>query len=286
MKYVSFALLAGLAVCLGCGGGGPVPAPTQPVTLAYRDLGGAPVDYEVDLSVTTDEGARTWVSTFDFSLKTEEITSDGGINRRFDFSDFAVTHYSGSTPEPDPDAPGYVGEYLTMKMDPDGNITDWKGLDGIHGPVPAGPRFKDAIVYLMFRMFQPPPREPINAGSTWQSTFETPLRIGGGEVTLKGTVDHEVDGFGEKAGRECVKIKTKIWISGVGDRKVGEDELPSFEHEEEGRGEVWWDYGSGVIAEWTTKTAANQTYRRERAGRTDVATTYSGVDYEMKVTLK
>jgi hypothetical protein len=286
MRFAGFALLASVILFLGCGGGGTVQAPTEAVTLAHVAPGSPPVDYQADLSVTTGEGARTWVSTFDFAMTVDEVADDGSVKRRFDFSDFAITNYSGSTPEPDPDAGDYTGEFLVLTLDKEGNIVDWKGLDGIKGGVPSNPRFKNSIVYLMYRMFQPGPAQPVNAGSTWPQSFETTMRMAGNEVTFKGNVDNTVDGFGKKGDKDCVKIKSKINVSATGDRRVGEKDELSFEHEEEGKGEVWWSYADGIIAEYTYATSANQTFRRERAGKTDVATDHSGVDYEIKIKMK
>jgi len=285
MRFASFVLVAGLLFCLGCGGGA-LQTTGEPVTLAFGDLGGVPAEYEVDLGVTTGEGSRNWISSFDFSMSVEELTADGGVNRRFDFDNFAMTNYSGSTPAPDPNAAEYSGEFLTLKQDAEGNILDWRGLDGIKGSTPGGPRFKFLLVYMMFRMNQPPPSDPVTVGTTWQGIFETPVRMAGNEVTMKGNMDYEVAGFGVKAGRDCVKIKTGIQISGVGDRLVGEKNELSFEHEEEGTGEIWWDYTNGVIVEFMSDSSANQTYRRERAGKTDVTTDHSGVDSEIKIKLK
>jgi hypothetical protein len=285
MRFASLVLLAGLIFCLGCGGGA-VQTTGEPVTLTYGDLGGMPVEYEGDLSITTGEGSRNWISSFDISMTVEELTDDGGINRRFDFDNFAVTTYSGSTPEPDPNADEYSGEFLTLKQDAEGNILDWRGLDGIKGSTPGGPRFKFLLVYVMFRMHQPPPADAVTVGSTWQGSFETPVRMAGNEVTMSGTLDYEVVGFGTRAGRDCVKIKTGIQINGVGDRRVGEKDELSFEHVEEGTGEIWWDYTNGVIVEFACDSSASQTYRRERAGKTDVTTDHSGVDGEIKIKMK
>jgi hypothetical protein len=103
---------------------------------------------------------------------------------------------------------------------------------------------------------------------------------------MKGTIDYVVEGFGTRAGRECLKIKTRLMIDGVGDRLVGEKNEVSFEHHEEGKGEIWWDYTNGVIVEFTCQATANQTYRREIAGKTDVTTDHSGVDSEIKIEMK
>lgn len=284
MRFASFVLLAGLLFCLGCGGAAKNAG--EPVTLAFGDLGGLPAEYDADLSITTGEGSRNWVSSFEFSMKVEELTAEGGVDRRFDFENFAITTYSGSTPQPDPNAADYSGEFLTMKQDADGNILDWRGLDGIKGRTPGGPGLKNLLIYVMFRMNQPPPSGPVTAGSTWQGSFDTPLQIAGNNVAMKGTIDYEVEGFGTKAGRDCVKIKTRFQISGIGDRLVGEKDEPSFEHEEEGTGAIWWDYVNGVVVEFTSDSSANQIYRRERAGKTDVATDNSGVDGEIRIKMK
>lgn len=287
MRLSGFVVLTGLVLCLGCGGGGGSTTMTgEPVTLAFGDLGGVPAAYEADISVTTAEGARNWISSFDFTMKVEEMAADGSISRRFDFNKFAITNYSGSTPEPDPNAPGFSGEFLIMKQDADGKILDWRGLDGIRGSVPGWPRLKGMLVYIMYLMTQPPPSDPVNVGSTWQDTFETPLSIAGNQVAMKGEISYAVDGFGQKAGRDCIKIETKNKITGVGDRLVGEKQEPSFEHEGEGKGTIWWDYTDGVVVEFDWDSSANQTFRRERAGVTDVTTDYSSVDTEIKIKMK
>ncbi len=287
MRFASFALLAGLVFWLGCGGGGGSTTMTgEPVTLAFGDLGGEPVNYKADLGVSTGEGARNWITSFEVAIKVEEITPEGGINRRFDFDNFAITNYSGSTPEPDPNAADFSGEFLTMQQDAEGNIIDWRGLDGIKGGVPGYPRFKDMLVYVMFLFTQPPSSDPVTAGSTWQHTFETPLRIAGNQVAMKGDISYEIDGYGQRAGRDCVKIKSKIRITGAGDRLVGDKQEPSFEHEQEGRGEIWWDYVNGVVVEFSWDSSSNQTYRRAVAGATDVTTDYSSVDSEIKIRMK
>jgi hypothetical protein len=286
MRFAGLALLAGLIFCFGCGGGGGVQTTGEPVVLTYGDLGGMPAEYEADLSVTTGEGSRNWISSFDFSMSVEELADDGGIKRRFDFDNFAVTNYSGSTPEPDPNAGEYSGEFLILEQNAEGSIIDWRGLDGIKGGTPGGPRFKFLLVYVMFRMHQPSPANQVTVGTTWQGSFETPVRMAGNEVAMKGTMDYEVVGYGTRAGRDCVKIKTGIQINGVGDRMVGDQNEVSFEHEEEGKGEIWWDYTNGVIVEFTSNSTANQTYRREIAGKTDVTTDHSGVDSEIKIKMK
>jgi hypothetical protein len=288
MRFAMWAALAGMVIFVGCGGQATVQTGGQPVKLEYKDLGGQPLGYRADLSVTSDVGGRTrtWLSTFDFDMKTDEIAADGSIRRSFEFGDFSVTTVSGGTPEPDPNAAGYKDETLWFEMDPDGELVDWKGLDMIRGRLVGGPRFKDAIVYVYLRVFSPMPDEPVNAGSSWQRTFKMPLGMMGSEVTFRGTADYVVGGFGTRQGRECVKIKTSVRIDGESDRKVGEEEELAFVSEEQGDGEIWFDSADGVIVEYSIKTSATYTMRQERAGKTDVATDFASVDSEIKIKIR
>jgi hypothetical protein len=257
----------------------------SPVELSFGDAGGEYLDYKIDFGVNNNtEGAvRSWLATIEMKAKVDEIT-DTGIERRFEFGDFTVTTISGGRPEPDPNAGEYSGTTLWLKMDSEGAMEDWKGLDVVRGRTADGKRFKEYIVYQLIAMYQPPTDEAVNAGSTWEKTFET--NVVTGSVDAKYTVDltYTVEGFGVRAGRDAAKIKVDIDILAEGSGRMGGKET-WFRSEEEGSGEIWFDHVNGVIIEFATDVTANQETRTERAGKEDVATSYATVDRETKIAL-
>ena len=107
---------------------------------------------------------------------------EGSIIRRLTFDSFSITRYSGAAPAPDPDAAGYKNQYLWLKMGPDGQVADWKGLDGIKSYTSEGRSLTDVLVTQMTLLYQPLPKDPVTVGSTWQNNLEMPVTMRGSGV--------------------------------------------------------------------------------------------------------
>jgi hypothetical protein len=285
MRLMGLVLIVAVVCVLGCGGKTTVQRAAEPVTLAFGEAGGQYLSYEADFGINNNLGGsvRSWLCTIDFRSKVDNITAEG-MERRFEFDEFTVTHVAAGRPEPDPNTPEYAGATLWLKTDPEGAVVDWKGLDGVGGRTTDARRFKEYIVYQLMCMLQLPPDEPVNAGSTWQNEFEMEVSTGAVRAMYKTVLDCTVEGFGIRGGRECAKINTGITVDADGTGSMGGKET-WFESREDGTGEIWFDYQNGLVVEYTAKTTASQETRSERAGKEDITTTVSTVDSEVKFRL-
>jgi hypothetical protein len=288
MKLAAVVLVSGLAFCLGCGGGGKTSvAPTEPVKLEYKSLGGQPAHYQLTSSVTVNfEGStESSISDIKYTAKVESIGPDGVIVRRITIDDISISEISGGRPTPDPAAAEYKGQYLWLKMGPAGEVLDWKGLDGISSYTAEGRDLKNVFVLQIASLFRPLPKEPITIGSTWQDVLMVPIQIRGGDFTQKATTEFEVTGFGQRAGRNCVKIRATGMYLGEGTGTRRGDRKFWVESEGAGKGEVWFDYENGLMVEFISSVTADQSMSYERAGKEDVATEAATVDSDVRIKL-
>lgn len=287
MKYLMWFMLLGLALSLGCGGKTAVSTNTQPVTLAYKQLGGAATPYKMTSSVTLNMMGNTssWVSDVVFSARVESISADGVITRRLTFDKFSIFEQSGGKLEPDDAAPGYKGQYLWLQLGADGKIIDWKGLDGIRSYTAEDRDLKNVLVQQMAGVFQPVPTEPVNVGSKWQRFLEIPVTIRGGDYTSRVSTDYEVVGFGQRMLRNCVKVQTRSAVEGKGSGTRGGDKQFWVETKGAGKGWLWFDYDNGLVVEYETNVTADQDLRYERTAKTDVATDAATIDSRMAIKL-
>jgi hypothetical protein len=286
MKLVSALLVLGVLACWGCGGQ-TVLTTSEPVKLEYSSLGGTTFPYKWAYSVTMNvEGSTdTWVSDITYVARVDTIDPEGSIIRRLTFDAFSITRYSGAAPAPDPDAVGYKGEYLWLKMGPAGQVTDWKGLDKIKSYTSEGKNLTDVLIEEIAILYQPLPKDPVTVGSTWQSSLEMPVMTRGGEFKQTIKVNYEVTGFGMRAGRACAKVRLTTVARTEGSGMRGVDRQFWVESSGGGKGELWFDYGKGLPVEFNLRTTLDQVMRYERAGKEDVTTETSTVDSEVKIKL-
>jgi hypothetical protein len=286
MRLVSLVVLVGLVVWVGCGGGGMGAAP-ESVTLEYKKMGGEYVQYKASTSVTYNLGGtiRSWLSEMVYSVRIDTIMPDGTTERRMKFDDFMMGDISGSRLSLDPSADKYVGEDLWLKLGPDGELVDWKGLDGVRAYTVENRNLKHVLVQMMAQMFQPMQSGPVSVGSSWQTTVEIPITIRGGDFNQKVIADYQLDGFAKKAGRPCAKIKVSIRFEGEGEGTRGPDRKFWVTSEGEGKGDLWFDYVDGLVVEYNTTATATQDISYERAGKEDVATDFATIDSESKIKL-
>ena len=286
MRYAIWFVLAALVLVVGCGGGG-LQAPSKPVSLRFGQLGGEYVQYKSSTSITANAGGRIRQSLHDitYSVKIDSIAPDGTIHRRLKFDDFVMGELAGSRLELDPDADKYKGEALYLQIGADGELIDWKGLDGIRGYTISEQSLKDDIVQMMVEFFQPMGEDEVTVGSTWQRTVEIPVRRPGGDTDVTVTIDYTVEGFGSKDGRSCVKIVTKsvIELEGEGERGGGRKFWVSATGE--GKGEIWFDYENGLAVESGGTATITSDFSYERAGKEDVKTEFATIDIETKIKL-
>jgi hypothetical protein len=287
MKYLVWFTLLGLVLSLGCGGKTSLSTNTQPVALAYKQLGGAPTQYKMTSSVTLNMMGNTssWVSDMTFSARVESISADGVITRRLTFDSFSIFEQSGGKLEPDNAAPGYKGQYLWLQLGTDGKILDWKGLDGIRSYTTEDRDLKNVLVQQMASTFQPVPAEPVSTGSKWQRFLEIPVTIRGGDYTQKIATDYEVLGFGQRMSRNCVKVQTRAAVEGKGSGTRGGDKQFWVETKGVGKGFLWFDYDNGLLVEYEANVTADQTLRYERTAKTDIATEAATIDSRMTIKL-
>jgi hypothetical protein len=285
MRFIGLVLIAALGCILGCGGGPALQRAAEPVVFEFKDVGGAYVDYVADFGIDANFGGSvvSWLSTIDFKVKVDSITARTA-ERRFEFGDFTVTRIRGERPEPDPNAPEYKGTTLWLQMDAEGALKDWKGLDSVRGRTADGRSFKEYIVYELLSLFQPPPGQAVNAGSTWRNEFVTNIRTGAVDPEITTTIDYAVEGFGMRNGRECAKIKTTFAIDVAGEGSIGGKET-SMKANGAGAGEIWFDHVTGVIVEYNNKITTTVTTRTERAGKEDITTSVTTLDSVVKIKL-
>jgi hypothetical protein len=284
-KYFAGLTLIAL-VALSCGGGGTRVSPSE-VTLVYRSLDNADVQYKANTNIDTNIGGqtRTWMSETRASVAVVAMPEDGSIVRSLTYNDFTMGEISGTgTLVPNPSADEYVGESLQFTIDKDGNLTDWKGLDGISGMTVEGNAYRDFIVQQLHEIYQPLPDYPVSVGGKWQRDVETMIPVGGGDLINKIQIEYELVGFGRKSDRDCARIKTKYTIMGSAQgRRRGKFWLTSTG---EGTGEMWFDFVAGVLVEYDIKETITRDLRYERAGEEDVATQTTSVVREFKVKLE
>ena len=219
-----------------------------------------------------------------FVVAVVSMPDDGSIVRSLTYNDFTMGEISGTgSLVPNPGADEYVGEKLQLTIDAEGKLVDWKGLDGISMMTVEGNAYRDFIVQQLVEIYQPLPDYPVTVGGKWQRSVETMIPVGGGNLINKIDIDYELVGFGQKAGRECAKIKTKYAIRGQADgRRRGKFWITTAG---EGSGEMWFDYNAGVMVELSKKVTITRDYRYERAGEEDVASMTTSVAREFKVKL-
>jgi hypothetical protein len=286
MRFAIWFSLAALVVLIGCGGGG-LDTTSRTVSLKFGELGGQYIQYKSSTSITYNAGGRVRQSLHDitYSVRIDSIAPNGTIHRRLKFDDFVMGELAGSRLELDPNAEKYKGEALYLQIGPDGELIDWKGLEGIRGYTISEQSLKDDIVQMMVEFFQPMGEEEVNVGSAWQRVVEIPVRRPGGETDVKVTVDYAVEGYATRSGRPCVKIATNslIEVEGEGERGGGRKFWVSATGE--GSGEVWFDYESGLPVESSGTATITTDFSYERAGKEDVKTEFATIDVETKIKL-
>jgi hypothetical protein len=287
MKYLVWLALLALAFSAGCGGKSALSTVSQPVTLAYKQVGDQYSQYKMSSSVTVNMQGTTTSSVSDitYSARIESLATDGMIVRRLVFDAFSIFEQSGGRLEPDAAAAGYKGQYLWLKLGPQGEVVEWKGLDGIRSFTAEDRDLKNVLVQQMASTFQPLPSEAVNVGSTWHRSIEIPVNIRGGEFKQKIATDYEVIGFGQRSGRNCAKVQTKALLQGEGSGSRGGDRQFWLKSDGAGKGSIWFDYENGLLVEYEMKVTANQTLSYERAGKTDVATEAMTVDSQNQIKL-
>jgi hypothetical protein len=285
MRFGSWVLLAVLTVVIGCGGG--LDTTPRSVSLAYKQMGGEYVQYKSSTSITYNVEGKVQSALHDivYSVKIDSIAPDGTIDRRLKFDEFVMGEMSGGKLALDPDASKYKGESLWLKLGPEGELLDWKGLDGIRGYTISDQSLKDDIVQMMVQFFQPLGRDEVNIGSTWQRSIEIPVKRRGGELTQRATIGYTVEGFGMKGGRSCVKMKTRVQLSGEGSGEISGGKKFWVDAEGEGEGELWFDYAEGLPIESSGSATITSDFSYERAGKEDVASEYATIDVETKMKL-
>jgi hypothetical protein len=286
MRFAVLITLTVFAVSLGCGGGGLSTAP-QSVSLAYKTAGHEYLQYKASTSITYNVGGTVRQSLHDitYSVRVDSIAADGTIDRRLKFDDFVMGELSGSRLELDPDAEKYKGEALYLKIGPNGELLKWQGLEGVRGYTVSDKNLKDDIVQMMTEFFQPLADEEVTVGSTFQRIVEIPVKRPGGEVNFKITIDYEVEGFGQRRERSCVKLKTKSLIEAEGEGERGGGKKYWVSLTGDGGGEFWFDYVNGIPVESSGKATITSDFSYERAGKEDVATQFATIDVESKTEL-
>lgn len=283
--FVGLTLVA--LVVLSCGGGGSSRVSPSEVVLEYKSLDNADVHYKANTNIDTNVGGqtRTWMSETKATVAVVAMPDDGSIVRSLTYTGFTMGEISGTgTLVPNPRADEYVGESVQFTMDKDGNLTDWKGLDGISGMTVEGNAYRDFIIQQLNEIYQPMPDYPVTVGGKWQRNVETMIPVGGGDLINKIQIDYELVGFGQKGGRDCARIKTKFLMMGSAQgRRRGRFWLTTTG---EGSGEIWFDYNGGVIVEYGIQETVTRDLRYERAGEEDVASRTTSVVREFKVKLE
>jgi hypothetical protein len=283
MRFATWVLVALVTVVVGCGGG--LDTTPKSVSLAYKSTGGRPVQYKSSTSITYNLEGRVQSALHDiiYSVTIDSIAPDGTIRRTIEFNDFVMGELSGGKLTLDPDASKYKGETLYLTLGPDGELVDWKGLDGIRGYTVSDENLKDDIVQTMVQFFQPMGKEEVTVGSTWQRKIEIPIRRRGGEMTQSITINYTVMGFGTKDGRPCVKIKSKVELTGEGEGEVSEGKKFWIDWVGDGEGDLWFDYTAGLPVESSGEATISSDYSYERAGKEDVASEFATIDVESKM---
>jgi hypothetical protein len=287
MKHVVWVALLGLVLCAGCGGKAAVSTGPQSAKLEYKQLGGQSVEYKMTSGQTVNLQGSTEssVTELTYSARVESIGPDGTITRKLTFDAYSSVKISGGTPVPDAAAPEYKGQYLWIKLGADGQVVDWKGLDGIHSFTAEDRDFRNLFVTEMALLFQPLPKEEIKIGSTWTNVVEIPVTLKRGEFKVNTTSDYQVVGFGLRAGRNCAKLAIKAKATGEGSGEGYGEKKYWIDAQEEGKGEAWFDYENGLLVEYSMGGTSDLTVSYERAGKTDVATEAMTVDSQTKIKL-
>jgi hypothetical protein len=286
MKLVAVVLALGLLVCLGCSSKPPVGnVAGEAIKLEYKTLGGLPTSFKMAYSITTNVAGSTqsWMSDIAYTSKVDSIAPDGTIVRRVTFGDFSISELSGGAPTPDPEAAGYKGQYLWLKLGPAGEVVDWKGLDAIRNFTPEQRDLKSVLVMLMAFANPPLPVEAATVGTKWQTKVEMPIVMGGGDFKQTVTTDYEVVSFGTRAGASCARIRIASTYAGSGTGFRSADRKYWLDQEGSGKGEMWFDYNAGLAIEYSLDLTADQVMKFERAGKEDIATETSTVDSGIKI---
>lgn len=280
-------VLTVLVFLFGCGGKTTVEISEEKVSLSYGTLGGKEVSYKMSSNTSYNfQGVeRQTLSEITYSVKVDSIHPDGTIDRTIKFLDFVMSQIGGTGKlETASDLEKYRGEWLYLRLDPEGKLLDWKGLDGIRGHDVTGESSRDQLVLSMVELYQPLGGGEVGVGSTWRREIELPMDIRDGEKTQKVSLEYEVEGFGKKDGRRCAKIKTRIKIEAEGDGEIGGKKF-WVNVTGNGSGTIWFDYTDGLLVEEYSKAVLTIDVSRERAGKEDVTTDTGTLDVESKVHL-
>jgi hypothetical protein len=288
MKRTLALLLLGTLLSMSCGGGGSSRVSPSEVLLEYKDLGNQEVFYKANTNIDTNVGGqtRTWLSETKAGIAVVAMPEDGSIVRSATYIEYTMGEISGTGAlVPNPSADEYVGESVQFSIDKDGKLDqNWRGLDGITGMTVEGVSYTAFIMQQLTEIYQPFPDYPVTVGGKWQSNIETMLPVGGGDLINKITIDYELIGFGQKAGRDCARVKMKLTIMGSAQgRRRGKFWMTATG---EGTGEFWFDYTAGLMVEYGVKETITRDLRWERAGEEDVASQTTSVAREFKVKLE
>ncbi len=280
-------LLTSIAVLVfGCGGAPEIQmAPGEKLTLSYKVTDG--LSYKGKSFQTTNyKGFASDAMTENkFTTSVDSLYPDGVVIRTLKYDEYSMVTYSGGQAIFDDEARTIEGEQLWLKVDPTGEILDWRGLEGIRSFTSEERNRRETMVQSVALSFPTLPQGPVGQGDTWSQIVEMPIDVRQGQLTLKVTNHYCLTGIATKNGIKCAKISMNSEIVGTGE---GGDNARAYSFnvdiEGEGKGDVYFGIDEGYVVFSHVETNL-QTEHTSIRGREEAKTEFFSAKIESEVVL-
>ena len=272
----------------GCGGGAPEIQldSGEKMTLKHKVVQDLAYRGKNFVTVNVAGFARPITIEQEVSSSTDSVYADGACVVSFTFDKYSEVTYSGGQAIFNDDKEKMiVGENLWLRLKPDGNIDEWRGLEGVRSRDAQGWSLRESLVMAVAGSVPPMPVEPVGVGDTWTGTLSMPMEGPYGTVTYRITNTYELEGIAMKKGFRCARIAvtSDIMADGSGGDPSGGVEWKML-ISGDGKGKVFFaiDEGYVVTSKEETDVDVETTTRR---GREEPKTEYSSAKGESNIVL-
>ncbi len=226
-------------------------APSGEKGLIYESKSDGIVQVFVEDYSQTSQTHSTSTDTF-FYLGEDSL---GRKSFRIGFGEVEATVITGGEIKTDETQTELEGESLTLIVNKDWQLEEWRGLEGM-GYDDAGIDRGELVanIYAAFTLVHLPD-SAVYKGYTWEREFSLGQDTERGKVFQDIKKRYKVKKFTEKDGHNCVEITLNVELVVRGEGKMtaeGEEYSYWSKGKGKGKGKLFWDYENGYLYKGST----------------------------------